>query len=199
MTDSELDSALRACAKLEPGAEWLAPARALLEKEKRRKLRARWIRGGAAIALLASAAFAGAFRDNSLSQIELRDANLRVNIDTRVSTVKAKLRWFWMKSGVLNLNVKWTSRYVCDPQTSTVRGYEFHTKSLPQGRYRFNFRVLTQDPRPGLPIRFQSYRWVGVESIPPPIEVAGGEKVEVELAREAKGKLYDELRVVPEQ
>ena len=199
MTDTELDSALRACVKLEPGAKWLAPARALLEKEKRRKSCARWIRGGAALALLASAAFAGAFRDKPLSQIELRDANLRVNIDTRVSTVQAKLRWFWMKSGLLNFNVKWTSRYVCDPQTSTVRGYEFHTKSLPQGRYKFNFRQLTQDPRLGLPIRFQSYRWVGVENIPPPIEVAGGEKVEVELAKESIGKMYDELRVVPKQ
>lgn len=198
LTDAELDQALLACSKLEPMADWLSATRTLLEKEKRRKLRARWIRGGAALALLVCAAFGAAFRDSTLSQLVVGDSKLQMQIDTRVSPISAKLRWIRLGSGVGTSNGKWTSRYVYDPRTETVRGYEFQRIQLPRGRYRFDFRALTQDPRPGLPARYQGYRWVGVGSIPTPIEVSAGETIEVELVREVAGKVYDELRVVLE-
>ncbi len=196
MTEPELDWALRACSKLEPSSEWLAATRALLEKEKRRKIRARWIRGAAAVALIACAALGATFRDNRLSQVSFRNPKFQIQIDTRVSPLLARLRWYRLGGEILNFQEDWTIRNAYDARTETVRGYEFRTKQLPEGRYRFEVRALTQDPRSRLDHRFRSYRWVELEHMPKPIEVASGERFEVPLASEGTSRVYDELRIV---
>jgi len=187
MTDQELDLRLLEIPVPDPNPEW----RIRMQKKLKHNP---WNRRLLLAGLAACAALGASLQTNELFKTSLVISGANLIITTRAESISSRIQWRGLGNSVYPRNSPdWILRYTFDNSTQTVWGYETRLVPVSSGRYRIEFRALTEDPHPNLHAAAKSFRWIAPDEIPKSREVQFGEVVTVDL----RDHLRDELQVIP--